>query len=89
MSKKFDTRAALGRLNEILVKYDNESLDMYGEDTYIADIIFFLGKSVDKELYGHDAKTYRDFLAKKVFPIADAGRNSVKKQFARDLGMRT
>lgn len=89
MSEKFDTRAALGRLNEVLAKYDNESLDMYSEDTYIADVVFFLGKSVDKEKYGHDARTFTNFLAERIYPIADAARTSVKKRFARTLGMRT
>lgn len=88
MSEKFDTRAALGRLNEILEKYDNESLDLYNEETYISDILFFLGKSVDEEKYGFDARTYVDFLAT-LHPRTEAARKSIKNRFARKLGMRT
>ena len=89
MSEEFDARKAFNELRALLVKYDNEHLDMYQEDTYIADIIWFVGKSINKEKYGHDAKTFRNFLAEKVYPMADAARTSVKKQFARELGMRT
>jgi len=88
VSEKFDTRAALGRLNEILVRYNKESLEMYTEETYIADILFFLGKSVDKDKYGYDAKTYVDFLAT-LHPRTESARKSIKNRFARKLGMRT
>mgnify|MGYP000698604142 CR=1 FL=1 len=88
MSEEFDTRAALGRLKLILEKYESESLDFYTEETYISDILFFLGKSVDKDKYGYDAKTYVDFLAT-LHPRTEAARKSIKNRFARSLGMRT
>ena len=89
MSEEFDTRKAFNELRALLEKYDNEHLDLYHEDTYIADIIWFVGKSIDKEKYGHDARTFTNFLAERVYPIANAARTSVKKRFARELGMRT
>lgn len=88
MSQKFDTRKALHRLNEILENYDKEVLSLYDEETYIADILFFLGKSIDKEKYGHDVTTYTDFLAK-LHPRTESARKSIKNRFARKLGMRT
>lgn len=88
MSEKFDTRKALHRLNKILENYDKEVLSYYSEETYIADILFFLGKSIDKDKYGYDARTYTDFLAT-LHPRTESARKSIRNRFARKLGMRT
>jgi len=87
VSEEFDTRAALGRLNEILARYENETLEWYEEKMFIKDILFFLGKAIDEKKC-REAKTFRYFLNDKIHPIADDARTSVKKEFARELGMR-
>ena len=71
MSEKFDTRKALHRLNKILENYDQEVLSYYDEECYINDILFFLGKSIDDEKWGHDITTYHKFLSKKIAPFSN------------------
>jgi hypothetical protein len=81
-TQKFNTREALHRLNEILVKYDKEVLSYYDEECYINDILFFLGKSIDAEKYGFDVTTYHKFLAQRIAPLS---RNIAKRVFTNKL----
>lgn len=86
MSKaKFDTRKALGRLNKILENYDSEVLSYYDEECYMNDILFFLGKSIDEEKYGHDITTYHTFLAQRIAPFSN---EIAKRKFTENLGMK-
>ena len=71
MSKKFDAREALTKFNSILEKYDNESLELYSEQCYIEDLLYFIGKSINEEEYGFDARGYHRFLTKKIAPFAN------------------
>ena len=71
MSDKFDARAALGRFNKILERYDNESLELYSEECYIEDLLYFIGKSIDEDKYGFDARGYRRFLCQKIAPFSN------------------
>ena len=88
MDYDFDTRKALTELKSILDNYEiDEEVEKYAKETFIADVIFFLGKAVDKEKYGYDARAFRDFLAIEIYEMANAAHKSRKNQFARRLGM--
>lgn len=71
MSDKFDTKTAVETLISTLRRYEeNENLELYSEDCYIEDVLFFLGKSIDAEEYGFDVSSYRHFIAKKIAPFS-------------------
>ena len=68
---KFDTRLALEALRTTLGRYEqNESVELYSEQCFIEDVLFFLGKSIDPEEYGFDAVTYRHFIAQRIAPFS-------------------
>ncbi len=71
MSNKFDARGALNKLNIILEKYDSERLELYSEECYIEDLLFFIGKSIDEDNYGFDATGYRRFICQKIAPFSN------------------
>lgn len=72
MSDKFDARQTLKVLRNTLKQYEqNENVELYSEQCFIEDILFFLGKSIDKEKYGFDAVSYRRFLAQKIAPFSN------------------
>ena len=83
MSDKFDSRLSLEVLISTLRRYEkNENIELYGEDCYIEDVLFFLGKSIDAEEYGFDATSYRHFIAKKIAPFS---QRIAKAVFERKL----
>ncbi len=68
---KFDPRIALEALRTQLSRYEqNEKVELYSEECYIEDVLFFLGKSIDAEEYGFDATSYRHFIAKRIAPFS-------------------
>jgi len=76
--QKFNPHFSLEVLQSTLTKYvDNEQIENYSEDCFIQDVLFFLGKAIDSEKYGYDARTYRRFLAQKIAPITEGTRKSV------------
>ncbi len=83
MSNNFDTRISLAALQTLLKKYENEGLDHYDEQTYILDVLFFLGKSIDSEEYNM-AKGFRKFVARKIAKFAG---EMCKSEFKYKLGM--
>lgn len=78
MSDKFDARHALDVLRGTLKRYEqNESVELYSEQCFIEDVLFFLGKSIDAEKYGFDAVSYRRFVTKKIAPFSNEIAKSV------------
>ena len=72
MSDKFDARHALDVLRGTLKRYEqNESVELYSEQCFIEDVLFFLGKSIDAEKYGFDAISYRHFIAQRIAPFSN------------------
>lgn len=78
MSDKFDARLALETLRTTLSRYEkNESVELYSEQCFIEDVLFFLGKSINEKEYGFDAVSYRRFLTKKIAPFSNEIAKSV------------
>lgn len=72
MSDKFDTRRALEALQTALNRYEqNESVELYSEECFMEDVLFFLGKSIDEKKYGYDAVSYHKFIVKKIAPFSN------------------
>lgn len=72
MSDKFDARRALEALRSTLKRYEkNESVELYSEQCFIEDVLFFLGKSINEKEYGFDAISYRRFLTKRIAPFSN------------------
>ena len=85
MSNKFDAKTSLEALQRFLKKYENERLDCYEEQTYILDVMFFLGKSIDSEEYNM-APGFRRFVSRKIAKFASEMHKSEKFNFVRQLG---
>jgi len=87
--RDFNAFNSLSELREMLGKYSDEHyMSTYCEETYILDILLFLGKSIDPETFsGNDggAKAYNRFVARKVFPLAEKINQSEKHRFKREL----
>ncbi len=82
----FNAREALKELQKILEHYDEvENLEEYVEDTYINDILFFLGKSIDEDMHSW-AQGYRKFMATRIYPKALKEHEEHRAHFARKLG---
>lgn len=85
---EFNAREALERLNKHLEHYaKDEYVEGYDENVFIHDILFFLGKSVDKVEYNWSTG-FRKFLADIVYPKALRAHEEHKAHFARKLGLR-
>jgi hypothetical protein len=83
---EFNAREALAKLQEILQHYDEaEDLERYTEETYINDILFFLGKSIDEDMHNW-AQGYRKFMATRIYPKALREHEEHRAHFARKLG---
>ena len=86
---KFNAREALAELQKILQHYDeSEGLENYKVDTYINDVLFFIGKSIDDDEYNW-AQGYRKFMATRIYPKALSEHECLRAHFARKLGLRT
>ena len=84
----FDGRKSLEQLQTMLDEYGmTEHIEGYSEVTFINDVLYFLGKSIDDENYGW-AQGFRKFLASVIYPNALRAHEDEKANFTRKLGMR-
>jgi len=84
----FNGRQALKELKGHLDRYSKEeSLEGYDENVFVHDVLFFLGKSVDKVEYNWSTG-FRKFLARIIYPAALHAHEEHKAHFARKLGLR-
>jgi len=84
-NKYFAAENSLKDLRLKLTKYQDEDyLHTYEEKTYILDVLFFLGKSIDeKEFNGADG--FSKFVSQKLFPIVN---DMTKRRFKSKLGIK-
>ena len=83
MDKDFAADKSLKDLRLALSKYkDEDYLNTYEEKTYILDILFFLGKSIDNEEF-NGADGFSKFVSQKLFPLVN---DMTKRRFRSKIG---
>ena len=84
--RDFNAFNSLSELREMLGKYSDEKfVSRYSQECYIQDILLFLGKSIDNDTFGGDARGYFRFVSREVFPISNKINEAEKLRFKREL----